>query len=149
MTPRPRPAVTGPLAVLLLALLLAALAALTMSTIFAVAPSPAEGERGAVGIPGGVDPQVLKTVPWRQGVDPTLPHTLVVGEDIDPGTYTTYGREAGDPNLTCTWARVRGLSGRRSDVIASGTYTGTPMTVTIEPTDKGFVTGGCTEWVPR
>jgi hypothetical protein len=66
--------------------------------------------------------------------------------DIDPGTYTTQGRASGNPNLQCTWARLRGLSGGDGDVIASGESWG-PMTVTILPGDKGFVTGGCSEWV--
>jgi hypothetical protein len=96
--------------------------------------------------PSSPRPNGLKTVPWTQGVDPLLPHTLVVGVDIEPGTYTSKGASAGNPNVECTWARLRDLAGGDGDVIDSGETWG-PVTVTILATDKGFVTGGCSEWV--
>lgn len=64
--------------------------------------------------------------------------------DIEPGTYTTKGSDR-SPN-SCSWYRLSGLSGAADDVIDSGT-TVLPMTVTILPTDKGFVTEACKEWV--
>ncbi|GAA1650189.1 hypothetical protein GCM10009733_054010 [Nonomuraea maheshkhaliensis] len=66
--------------------------------------------------------------------------TLVVGTDIQPGTYRTTGPTAGFP--LCYWARLKSTTG---DVIASGMPTG-PASVTILPTDKAFQTGGCVEW---
>lgn len=93
---------------------------------------------------GAAGPTGLAAVPWRPGNDPAAPHMLVVGRDIEPGTYTARGGYA-DPNHMCTWARVRGFSGQRDGVIQSGTSAG-PVTVTIEATDKGFVTGWCGEW---
>ncbi|NUT42329.1 MAG: hypothetical protein HOV86_20315 [Thermoactinospora sp.] len=95
--------------------------------------------------PGAAGPTVLATVPWMRGNDPTALRTLIVGKDIEPGTYTSRGGYA-DPDHRCTWARVRGFSGQRGDVIQSGTSAG-PVTVTIQATDKGFVTGWCGEWV--
>ncbi|MFC5822365.1 hypothetical protein [Nonomuraea insulae] len=89
-------------------------------------------------------PNALKTFPWTRGVDPSLPHTLVVGVDIEPGTYTTKGSDR-SPN-SCSWYRLSELSGEAGSVIDSGTTVG-PVTVTILPTDKGFVTEACKEWV--
>jgi hypothetical protein len=70
----------------------------------------------------------------------TAVRTLIVGDDLEPGTYTTQG------GSRCTWTRVRGFSGRRGDVIQSGTSPG-PVTVTVQASDRGFVTSGCAEWV--
>lgn len=66
--------------------------------------------------------------------------TLRVGVDIQPGTYRTSGPAAGF--TMCYWARLRDESG---DVIAAGMPSGAAV-VTIQPTDKAFQTGGCTEW---
>lgn len=66
--------------------------------------------------------------------------TLVVGTDIQPGTYRTTGPTAGFP--LCYWARLRNTTG---DIITSGMPTG-PASVTILATDKAFQTGGCVEW---
>jgi hypothetical protein len=91
---------------------------------------------------GTIDPTMLATVPRVRGADPSSLHLLVVGEDIEPGTYTSQG---GRDEHLCTWARVRGFSGQRDDVVQSGTSAG-PVTVTIQAADKGFVTGWCGEW---
>ncbi|GAA3569181.1 hypothetical protein GCM10022419_057520 [Nonomuraea rosea] len=143
MTPGSR-AQLGPLAVLLLALLIVAFGALAF---FSLEAEPVAEAGEAAMVPIGPRPNALGTVPWTQGVDPLLPHTLVVGVDIEPGTYTTRGAAPdGNPNMQCTWARLRGLSGAASDVIeTSAAWRG--LSVTILPTDKGFVTGGCAEWV--
>ncbi len=68
---------------------------------------------------------------------------LVVGRDIQPGTYRTTGPLAGQQ--MCYWARMRSESVQVSDVIAAGMPNG-PASVTILATDKAFQTGGCAEW---
>ncbi|MEU4510234.1 hypothetical protein AB0G05_12105 [Nonomuraea wenchangensis] len=77
------------------------------------------------------------------GVNPASLRTLVVGTDIQPGTYRTTGPTSGFS--MCFWARMRSATAGLDDVITSGMPTG-PATVTIEPTDKAFSTGGCAEW---
>ncbi|MET8866264.1 hypothetical protein ABZW11_25290 [Nonomuraea sp. NPDC004580] len=72
--------------------------------------------------------------------NPMSLRTLHVGTDIQPGTYRTTGPAAGF--TMCYWARLRSASG---DVIAAGMPTGA-ATVTVQPTDKAFQTGGCAEW---
>ncbi|WP_084956356.1 hypothetical protein [Thermoactinospora rubra] len=69
---------------------------------------------------------------------------LIVGTDIQPGTYRTTGPAPQQP--ACYWARLSSLDVSTSSVIAAGMPTG-PATVTIEPTDKAFQTGGCADWV--
>ncbi|MFC4111527.1 hypothetical protein [Nonomuraea zeae] len=134
----------GALSILLFAVLIVAFAAFTVASLD-VEPAAESTETAATPTGGGA--VAPKTAPWTRGVDPLLPHTLVVGVDIEPGTYTSRGRAAGgNPNLQCTWARLRGLSGAGGDVIDSGAGWG-QVTVTILATDKGFVTGGCAEWV--
>ncbi|MEQ4716134.1 hypothetical protein [Nonomuraea sp. B19D2] len=72
-------------------------------------------------------------------INPASMRTLVVGTDIQPGTYRTTGPVAGSG--MCYWARLRGAT----DIVATGMPKG-PASVTIEPADKAFVTGGCAEW---
>ncbi|MEV4572163.1 hypothetical protein AB0K16_02805 [Nonomuraea jabiensis] len=67
--------------------------------------------------------------------------TLVVGTDIQPGTYRTAGPTAGIP--MCYWARLRSATGGE---IATGMPAG-PASVTILATDKAFRTAGCAEWI--
>jgi hypothetical protein len=69
--------------------------------------------------------------------------TLVVGVDIQPGTYRTTGPVTGVDK--CYWARLDSTSGDVGDVIAAGLPPG-PASVTILATDKGFQTAGCAEW---
>ncbi|MEV4178094.1 hypothetical protein [Nonomuraea sp. NPDC049709] len=73
-------------------------------------------------------------------INPASLRTLLVGTDIQPGTYRTAGPTSGFP--LCYWARLRSTTG---DVIATGMPTGA-ATVTIQATDKAFQTGGCAEW---
>ncbi|GAA2206955.1 hypothetical protein GCM10009850_024130 [Nonomuraea monospora] len=92
--------------------------------------------------PGQTQPG-LGTTPGATGlaVDiSSLLRTLVVGTDIQPGTYRTSGPMSGFP--MCYWARLRTPTG---GVIATGMPNG-PATVTILATDKAFQTGGCVEW---
>ncbi|MFI6531533.1 hypothetical protein ACIBHY_03730 [Nonomuraea sp. NPDC050547] len=69
--------------------------------------------------------------------------TLAVPQEIQPGTYRTTGPAPGQG--TCYWARLKGVGGI-GDVIAADMVTG-PATVTIQPADKAFQTGGCADWV--
>jgi hypothetical protein len=66
--------------------------------------------------------------------------TLVVGTDIAPGTYRS---GVGD---NCYWERLRGFSGRMTDVIANGTVPQGAAVVTIAPTDAGFTARRCGVW---
>lgn len=141
MTPRARPPI-GPPAVLAFAALIVAIGALA---VYSLRTEPVADARQTLVPPAVEQPNPLKTEPWTPAADPARPHTYVVGTDIEPGTYTTRGAGGGDPNLVCTWIRLRGLAGRDVDVIDSGSSQG-PMTVTILATDKGFVTGGCAGW---
>lgn len=69
--------------------------------------------------------------------------TLVVGVDIQPGTYRTTGPAGGAGQ--CYWARMNSTTGDIGDVIDAGMPSG-PATVTIAATDKSFQTAGCAEW---
>ncbi|GAA4529793.1 hypothetical protein GCM10023096_69140 [Nonomuraea ferruginea] len=69
--------------------------------------------------------------------------TLVVGVDIQPGTYRTTGPAGGTG--PCYWARMNSTTGDIGDVIDAGMPSG-PATVTIAATDKSFQTAGCAEW---
>ncbi|MGI5270933.1 hypothetical protein ACQEUU_17390 [Nonomuraea sp. CA-218870] len=69
--------------------------------------------------------------------------TLVVGVDIQPGTYRTTGPAGGTGQ--CYWARMNSATGGLADVIDAGMPTG-PATVTVLATDKSFQTAGCAEW---
>ncbi|MEU7744761.1 hypothetical protein [Nonomuraea sp. NPDC049158] len=69
--------------------------------------------------------------------------TLIVGVDIQPGTYRTTGPATATDK--CYWARMKSTSAQVSDVIAADMPTG-PATVTILATDKALQTGGCAPW---
>jgi hypothetical protein len=66
--------------------------------------------------------------------------TWAVGTDIVAGTYqaTSTG--------SCSWARLSSFSGVGAAVIASGDAAPGPFTVTISPSDVGFLSNGCGEW---
>lgn len=66
--------------------------------------------------------------------------TLVVGTDIQPGTY-----KAPNPNGSCYFARLKGTSGGFDDIITNGNPSG-PVTVTIKATDKAFESSRCGGW---
>src|SRR5262245_290150 len=69
--------------------------------------------------------------------------TLIVGTDIQPGTYRSRGAASGDQN--CYWARLRDFSGATGSVLDVGVGPGQAV-VTIAPTDKGFQTRNCQPW---
>lgn len=83
--------------------------------------------------------------PW-QPVEP--PGTVgdgawVVGSEIPPGPYV-----ASTPGPECVYLRTSGFSGEPGTTLASGTSTGEPVEVVLEPTDVGFKTYGCGTWQP-
>ncbi|TMR96873.1 hypothetical protein EJK15_20740 [Nonomuraea basaltis] len=98
--------------------------------------------------PGATQPGATRSAsPGGTATNPAVNQaslrTLVVGKDIQPGTYRTAGPMTGFP--MCFWARMKSTSANPADVITSGTPAG-PDTVTIQATDKAFQTGGCAEW---
>ncbi|TMR16984.1 hypothetical protein ETD86_23965 [Nonomuraea turkmeniaca] len=98
--------------------------------------------------PGATQPGATQNAPPGGGttapaINPASLRTLVVGRDIQAGTYRTAGPTTGFS--MCFWARMKSTSANPADVITSDMPTG-PATVTIEPTDKAFQTGGCAEW---
>lgn len=67
--------------------------------------------------------------------------TWAVGIDIAPGTYKAPGGSA------CYWERLSAFgAGSVDGIIANANPTG-PVVVQIAPTDKGFQTRGCGEWM--
>ncbi|MGN9780322.1 hypothetical protein ACTMTF_02765 [Nonomuraea sp. ZG12] len=100
------------------------------------APVPSTGAP-ATGLPqDGTSPDLLGAFGSMR--------TLVVGVDIQPGTYRTTGPITGVDK--CYWARLKSTGGDVGDVIAAGLPPG-PTSVTILATDKGFQTAGCAEWI--
>lgn len=65
-----------------------------------------------------------------------------MGEDLQPGTYRSSGGDS------CSWERLRGLSGTSRDVIEHGEGT-EPQVVRIAPSDAGFKTKHCGDWTPQ
>ncbi|QYC40842.1 hypothetical protein Nocox_16140 [Nonomuraea coxensis DSM 45129] len=108
------------------------------------ATGPPATDPGATG-PAATEPGVVPSggASAGTGVNPASLRTLVVGRDIQPGTYRTSGPTSGFS--MCFWARMRSATAGLDDVITSGMPTG-PATVTVQPTDKAFSTGGCVEW---
>ncbi len=115
--------------------------------VVGMAATPDDGGYWMVGSDGGVfafgDAPFLGSVP---GIAPPLPTTFsdgtfLVGRNIAAGTYKT----SGGPD--CYWARLSGLSGSLSDIIANDLPQGQSI-VTISPNDVAFTSDGCGTWVP-
>ncbi|HEX4817210.1 MAG TPA: hypothetical protein VFV66_31085, partial [Nonomuraea sp.] len=111
-------------------------------------PSQTDSGQAVPSQPGGTSPGATQNPPpggtaTNPAINPASLRTLLVGRDIQPGTYRTTGPTTGFP--MCYWARMDGASPTAADVIDSGTPAG-PATVTIQPTDKAFQTAGCAEW---
>ncbi|MDA1360518.1 hypothetical protein O1R50_12845 [Glycomyces luteolus] len=69
-----------------------------------------------------------------------------VGEDIEPGTYST---TVPDESFGCYWERLSGFSGELDDIIANGNVEpGLQATVTIDSSDQGFNSQDCGTWLP-
>jgi len=66
--------------------------------------------------------------------------TMMVGTDIQPGTYRTRDSASG-----CYFERLSGFGGTSSEIIAND-YTNAPSIVTIAATDKGFSSSRCNAW---
>lgn len=66
--------------------------------------------------------------------------TLRVGQNIQPGTYTTVSQIK-----SCYWERLRGFTGSFDEIIANDNPEGVGI-VTIAPTDAGFKSVGCGGW---
>ena len=65
--------------------------------------------------------------------------TYRVGIDIVAGTYRSGGNSP-EGESDCYWARLRSL--KPTDIIASDIGTGSQV-VTIQPSDRAFVTHSC------
>ncbi|MBB5077321.1 hypothetical protein [Nonomuraea endophytica] len=120
------------------------------------APPSAQPSSEPSGLPSSLPSGLPSSLPsgLPSGLPSTLPsgltsglaggnRTLAVPQEMQPGTYRTTGPAPGQS--TCYWARLKGVSGI-GDVIAADMVTG-PATVTIQPADKAFQTGGCADWV--
>lgn len=66
--------------------------------------------------------------------------TLVVGKDVQAGTYRTRHDRS-----TCYFERLSGFGGTLGEIIANE-LTGAPAVVTISSSDKGFKSSGCDTW---
>jgi hypothetical protein len=66
--------------------------------------------------------------------------TWAVGIDIADGTY-----QATSTGL-CYWARLSSFSGTSDALVASGHAAAGPFTVTVSPSDGGFLSSDCGEW---
>ena len=81
-----------------------------------------------------------------EAVKPTEPSTQIndgtwrVGIDIVAGTYRSDGTDS------CYWARTSDFAGSSESIIANENPRG-PALVTIAPTDAGFTSKHCGEWV--
>ncbi|CAL9494015.1 hypothetical protein SUDANB121_03315 [Nocardiopsis dassonvillei] len=68
-----------------------------------------------------------------------------VGDDIEPGIYTTDGPDPDGFLPMCYYARLSGLSGELDDIIANNNIEG-PGTVEVSESDAALeLSGGC-EW---
>jgi putative cell wall-binding protein len=66
--------------------------------------------------------------------------TWIVNTDIAPGTWSAPG------GSDCYWARLSDFSGSSTGIIANDVETTGPI-VTISPTDVGFISAHCGQWV--
>ncbi len=66
--------------------------------------------------------------------------TKMVNREIEPGTYRTRSSSVG-----CYWARLAGLSGDLSEIVANDNTNG-PAIVTIVKTDQAFHSTSCSRW---
>jgi hypothetical protein len=93
--------------------------------------------------------EVTQTVTVTLPAPTTTPKTIIetdgtyrVGTDMAPGTYRSGGTSP-EGESDCYWARLRSL--KPTDIIDSGIGTGSQV-VTIQPTDRAFVTHSCQPW---
>lgn len=104
--------------------------------------APASGESPAAGAPTDQPPAAQETTVAEEPQETGFGDgTYVVGQDVQPGTYRTEGGEF------CYLARLSGLGGTIDEIITNDNGSG-PQIVAIAPTDVGFETSGCGEWIP-
>lgn len=70
-----------------------------------------------------------------------LDGTYLVGKDVVPGTY-----EASEAGASCYWARLSGLSGETTDIIANDSRAISPI-VTLYESDVAFKSSNCGLWM--
>lgn len=101
----------------------------------------APGEKAPAGNASGVAsaPKPATSSPASQEI---TEGTWRVPEEVKPGTYRTDGA---DETGNCYWERLKDLTGGMDSTLANDLGSG-PMTVTIQPGDKGFKTQGCKPW---
>lgn len=88
----------------------------------------------------------------KEAVPAFLPKdgTLLVGEDVKPGTYRATAPEMlpGAGMANCYWARLRDTDGGLGSIITNQSYTtvGATATLTIKATDQAVEIRGCGTW---
>lgn len=85
--------------------------------------------------------EVSETAPTNEPLDFMIDGTYRVGVDVEPGTY-----ESSEAGNSCYWARLSGLSGENSDIIANDARAVSPI-VTIQETDVAFQARNCGLWM--
>ena len=73
--------------------------------------------------------------------------TWEVGVDIEAGTYAS-SFDGTDGAIGCYWQRVSGFEGTLNEVIVNEIQSGNVI-VTILPSDKGFKSQWCEDWVKQ
>lgn len=93
--------------------------------------------------------EVTKTVAVTLPPPPSAPKTIIetdgtyrVGTDIVPGTYHSAGVSP-EGESDCYWARLSSLN--PTHIITNSLGTGRQV-VTIQPSDKAFLTHSCLPW---
>jgi hypothetical protein len=69
--------------------------------------------------------------------------TYLVGKDIRPGLYMTWGATAGG---TCSWLRLSSIGSRDVSIIIDRAESSDAQYALIASTDKAFETHGCQIW---
>lgn len=88
----------------------------------------------------------------KEAVPSFLPEdgTLLVGEDVKPGTYRATAPEMapGMGTANCYWARLRSTDGGLGAIIVNNLVTtvGGKVTLTIKATDQAVEIRGCGAW---
>jgi hypothetical protein len=93
--------------------------------------------------------EITKTVAVTLPPPPFVPKTIIetdgtyrVGTDIVPGTYRSAGPSP-EGESDCYWARLNSLN--PTNIINNNISTG-PQVVTIQPSDRAFLTHSCLPW---
>jgi hypothetical protein len=84
---------------------------------------------------------VINGPPMRTNPAAPFGEGTFVFNDIMPGIW-----QAKPSGARCHWARLRSFFGKQSDKVTEGFGNAPTVVVTIEPTDRGFASGGCGLW---